>query len=239
MITTNWSISQLFLNNKQIDVYVDGRKLTTIKLPSIREITTNNDLTLFYNVFDAQALSILKEAMKVDTSLAVLENLLVNPLFTNMKEFSKIHAALLTICYLYIEGFKISDRILQIHNTKLTVELWDTIVSLFRQASALKEQVTPKFANDKARELYEKQLAAEAKIAKMRSKDDQDSDRLMKICLLITYAFPSWTVNALLDLTMAQLVFLQGYAAKACAYETESTAYANGNLKKPPKFFLE
>lgn len=97
--------------------------MTTIKLPSIREITTNNDLTLFYNVFDAQALSILKEAMKVDTSLAVLENLLVNPLFTNMKEFSKIHAALLTICYLYIEGFKISDRILQIHNTKLTVEL--------------------------------------------------------------------------------------------------------------------
>lgn len=229
----------MFISNRIITIYDDGHMIGRIILPSVRQVYFDKFLAMFYTLMEPSNIRTLQEALNLETSFEVLQNLTTNPLFTNTKEFSIIHMTLVHFCQTYIEEFKIEERRLYIKDTPLNAELWDTIVNLIRRGSGSKETKTPIFKTEAARKLYEQQLAAEAKIAKMRSKNNQDEDGLMKVCLLITYAFPSYTVDALLDLTMAQLIYLQSYAAKACAYETESTAYANGNLKKPPKFFLE
>lgn len=190
MITTNWSITQLFLNKKQVDIYIDNRKLTTVLMPSAREVATNSDIMLFYSLIDSRTFNLLKKAMNTEDTLLIIQNLLTNPIYTNAIEFSKVHLALITIFVKYIEGFTTSNRILYINETPLTTEILDIIISIFKKSAGVKEEGILKFANERAKKLYEKQLAAEAKIAKMRSKDNQDSEGLMKICLLIIYAFP-------------------------------------------------
>jgi hypothetical protein len=59
--------------------------------------------------------------------------------------------------------------------------------------------------------------------------------------LAITYAFPSITIDYLLDQTMAQIQWLQKYAAGAVSYEVNAKAYAAGNVKKGKKldFFIK
>lgn len=95
------------------------------------------------------------------------------------------------------------------------------------------------FADEKARALYEKHKEDEEKIKNMKKKEGGDSEGLIKIFLLIVYAFPNFTFEELFKMTMSQINFLQTYAGNVCTYQFESNAYANGNLKKPPAFFLE
>lgn len=239
MITTNWSITQLFVTNRVITIYDDGRSIGRIILPSIKQVYLDRFISMFYTLMESNNMKTLKETLQMETNFEIVKNLTTNPLFTNIQEFSVIHQTLISFCKTYIENFKIENRILYINDTPLNDEIWNTIVNLIRQGAGHEEKKVPILKTEAAKKLYEQQLAAETKIAKMRSKNSEDVNGLMKVCLLITYAFPSYTVDALLELTMAQLIFLQSYAAKSCAYETESNAYANGNLKKPPKFFLE
>jgi hypothetical protein len=64
---------------------------------------------------------------------------------------------------------------------------------------------------------------------------------LAKILLYITYAFPSITIDYLINQTMAQIRWLQKYAAGAVSYEVSAQALAAGNMKKGKKldFFIK
>jgi hypothetical protein len=64
---------------------------------------------------------------------------------------------------------------------------------------------------------------------------------MAKILLSITYAFPSMTIDYLVDQTMAQIQWLQKHAAGAMSYEVNAQAFAAGNMKKGKKldFFIK
>ena len=81
----------------------------------------------------------------------------------------------------------------------------------------------------------------EEKIAKLKQSRNGDKDGLAKILLSITYAFPSITIDYLCNQTMAQIQWLQKYAAGAVSYEVNAQALAAGNMKKGKKldFFIK
>lgn len=86
------------------------------------------------------------------------------------------------------------------------------------------------------------QRAREDKIAsiKRKGKSGHEED-LAKSMLSIVYAFPSLTIDYLCDQTMAQIQWLQKYAAGAVSYEVSAQAMAAGNVKKGKKldFFIK
>ena len=85
------------------------------------------------------------------------------------------------------------------------------------------------------------QREQEEKIAKLKQNRNNDKDGLAKILLSITYAFPSITIDYLCNQTMAQIQWLQKYAAGAVSYEVNAQAMAAGNMKKGKKldFFIK
>ena len=85
------------------------------------------------------------------------------------------------------------------------------------------------------------QREQEEKIAKLKQNRNGDKDGLAKILLSITYAFPSITIDYLCNQTMAQIQWLQKYAAGAVSYEVNAQAMAAGNMKKGKKleFFIK
>ena len=85
------------------------------------------------------------------------------------------------------------------------------------------------------------QREQEEKIAKLKQSRNNDKDGLAKILLSITYAFPSITIDYLCNQTMAQIQWLQKYAAGAVSYEVNAQALAAGNMKKGKKldFFIK
>lgn len=99
----------------------------------------------------------------------------------------------------------------------------------------------PVFDSEEARKLYLAQQEQEEKIRKIKSQASHDKEGLMKALLAITYAFPSITIDYLLNQTMAQIQWLQKYAAGAVSYEVNAQAYAAGNVKKGKKldFFIK
>ena len=99
----------------------------------------------------------------------------------------------------------------------------------------------PNFDSEEARQLYLAQQEQEERIRKIKAQGNHDKEGLMKALLAITYKFPSFTVDYLLDQTMAQIQWLQKYAAGAVSYEVNAQAYAAGNVKKGKKldFFIK
>ena len=74
----------------------------------------------------------------------------------------------------------------------------------------------------------------------MRAKQG-DAEGLLKAMPVITYKFPSLTIDYLFNQTMAQIHWLQKYAAGAVSYEVNAKAFAAGNTKKGKKldFFIK
>jgi hypothetical protein len=63
----------------------------------------------------------------------------------------------------------------------------------------------PVFNSEEARKLYLAQQEQEEKIRRIKSQGNHDKEGLIKGLLAITYAFPSITIDYLLDQTMAQI----------------------------------
>lgn len=85
------------------------------------------------------------------------------------------------------------------------------------------------------------QKEKEEKIKRLKEQNNVDKDALIKAFLSITYAFPSLTMDYLCNQTMAQIQWLQKYAAGAVSYEVNAQAMAAGNMKKGKKldFFIK
>lgn len=130
----------------------------------------------------------------------------------------------------------------------ITSEIWDYISYILRLSCGEKVARPITFSNEMERNFYLAQQKAESRIQALRQKNNEkmaktasNQDILMKAFLSITYAFPSITFDFLLNQTMAQIQWLQQYAAKAMSYQVNAQAAAAGNVKKGFKLksFLE
>jgi hypothetical protein len=80
----------------------------------------------------------------------------------------------------------------------------------------------------------------EEKIKQIKSQKPGDSEGLLKSFLSIQYKF-NLSFDYLAEQTLAQIHWLQGYAAGAVSYEVNAQAFAAGNMKKGKKldFFIK
>lgn len=100
----------------------------------------------------------------------------------------------------------------------------------------------PVFSSEEDYKLYLAQQAREEKLNRIKgSNKNGDKEGLMKMCLTIMYSFPSFTIDYLFNQTLAQIQWLQKYAAGAVSYEVNAKAFAAGNVKKGHKleFFIK
>ena len=96
------------------------------------------------------------------------------------------------------------------------------------------------FASEAEREFYLAQKKMDEKIKKIKSQSPGDSEALLKSFLSIQYSF-NLSFEYLAEQTVAQIRWLQGYAAGAVSYEVNAKAFAAGNMKKGKKldFFIK
>lgn len=96
------------------------------------------------------------------------------------------------------------------------------------------------FASEDERQFYLAQKKMEEKIKNIKAQKPGDSDSLLKSFLTIQYKF-HLSFDYLAEQTLAQIQWLQQYAAGAVSYEVNAQAFAAGNMKKGKKldFFIK
>ena len=133
------------------------------------------------------------------------------------------------------------EKKLKIGDITIDEEIWENILYLLKLSCREKVNQPLNFDSEEAQKFFIAQREKEERIAKLKSTKQVDQDALIKSFLSITYAFPSLTIDYLCNQTMAQIQWLQKYAAGAMSYEVNAQALAAGNMKKGSKldFFIK
>ena len=73
MITTNWSITQLFVTIVLITIYDDGRSIGRIILPSIKQVYLDRFISMFYTLMESNNMKTLKETLQMETNFEIVK----------------------------------------------------------------------------------------------------------------------------------------------------------------------
>lgn len=244
----NYSVTRLFLD-KKIKVIADNNYLFTIKAKTIRDIMTDDHWSICYSIIAANDLSkIIKlEDVQIQNTLDFVKVIVFGlGAFDAFRSIYNIFLEQLPSIFEEELVFDQEDRELKINDITITPEIWDYIIYLLKLICGEKVIKPLTFDSEEARQFFLAQQKLEQKINRTREKGKKDSgdderDNLMKVLLSITYAFPSLTFDYLFDQTMAQIHWLQKYAAGAMSYEVNAKILAAGNMKKGSKldFFIK
>ena len=181
--------------------------------------------------------------MKCDSSLEFVLNILFK--LNIYKEFENISRFFETALQFFIPDLTIDyiKKHLIVNEIIITDEVWDYILYLIKKSQGEKVEKPPTFQTEQDRQNYlaQKKLDDKIKRIKQQNAANADPNGLLKIFLSITYAFPSLTFDYLFNQTMAQIHWLQEYAAGSVSYEVNAKAFAAGNIKKGSKldFFIK
>ena len=237
---SDYSISKLFVNKRVVTISNDS-KFCKFIVPSIKDSFTDSNLGKFFGLIDDKTLIKLESLLKVNSSLEVIKRLLSDPLVTNLKEFKTFNIIIDSTLHKYLQNFSVTNnREMMWNGNVIDEELWSEFVNLLCNCCGVEHSEKElKFANEAARKLWEQQQAAEAKIAQIRGENSAGDDNFIKACLQISYAIPSISMDELYDLSFKQFKFLQEIVKNYPSYQIESMAYAMGNLKEAPAFFIK
>ena len=240
-IENNYSITQLFVK-KEINILVDKKQTFTLRVPVIRDLYEDNKWNNIFFLWTRSPIDAQKYYYKkVETALDMITIIVFDASqYQEYSELSKQYKEYLKKWIPDIE-FDYQNQELKVKGITITTDIWDHILYLLRLSCGEKVVQPPVFDSEEARKLYLAQQEQEEKIRKIKSQASRDKDGLMKAFLAITYAFPSIQIEYLFDQTMAQIQWLQKYAAGAVSYEVNAQAYAAGNVKKGKKldFFIK
>ncbi len=245
-IEDNYSITRLFID-KKIKIIVrekqDGATIFKffLTLKPVKDLYTDDNWNIAFQLLTND--NYKKLFMLNDLPLTHFQAITL--LICNLGQYDKFASfadLLRTTLTEIISDFNIDfkQQCLKIGDNTITEEIWERIIYLLKLSCGEKVTPPPTFDSEEARKLYLAQKAAEEKIRKIRSQKG-DADTISKMMLSITYAFPSITIDYLWNQTLAQIQWLQKYAAGAMSYEVNAKAFAAGNVKKGKKldFFIK
>lgn len=237
---SDYSISKLFVNKRVVTISNDS-KFCKFTVPSMRDSMNDSNLSKFFGLISDKMLYQLKNLFKTNSNLEVIKKLLTDPQVTNLKDFKVFYTIIDSTLKKYLQNYSISeDRKMMWNNNEIDDELWLEFVNSICDGCGIEHSKNElKFANEAARKLWEQQQADEARIAQIRGENGAGDENLIKACLQVSYAMPSYSLDKLFDLSFSQFKFLQEIARNYPAYQIESTAYAMGNLKEAPAFFIK
>lgn len=241
LIENNYSITQLFIS-KEIIIIVDKKQSFNLKVPVIKDLYTDTQWSNIFFLWTRTPKDAQKYYYKEITTALDMVTLIVFDA-SQYQEYSKLSKQYKEYLQKWIPNieFDYQNQELKVNNITITAEIWDHILYLLRLSCGEKVVQPPVFSSEEARKLYLAQQEQEEKIRRIKAQASHDKDGLMRVFLAITYAFPSITFDYLFNQTMAQIQWLQKYAAGAVSYEVNAKAYAAGNVKKGKKldFFIK
>ena len=247
-IEDNYSITRLFIEKRIKIIIRESKEGATLfkfylTLQPIKAIYLDDDWNMAYHLItnsNFKQLFMLKNDLNM-TSLEAITIILCD--LGKYDKFQKFADVLRESLTKIISDFQIDfiNQCLKIGDNTITEEIWERIVYLLKLSCGEKVTPPPTFDSEEARKFYLAQKAAEERINRIRAQKQSDKETLSKMMLSITYAFPSITIDYLWNQTLAQIQWLQKYAAGAVSYEVNAKAFAAGNIKKGKKldFFIK
>lgn len=238
-IKDNFNLFNLFLD-KHVKVYINN-KVFQVRMPSIKEFHLNEDLNITYHLWTSSMEKNKKILpIEVDSSLQFVKVIIFH--LGMYKEYSLLADKMKTGLLFFIPNVNIDfkQKELIIEGITITEEIWDYILYLLKLSCGEKVEKPRTFASEEERKFYLAQKEMEEKIKKIKSQKPGDSEALLKTFLSIQYSF-KLSFDYLAEQTMAQIQWLQKYAAGAVSYEVNAQAFAAGNMKKGKKldFFIK
>lgn len=242
MFTNDYSLTKLFVT-KEINIETDKKEKITIAVPTIKDLIENSDLSRFLQL-STMPISDLNEKFGATLS-SNLE--LIHLILFSLGMFGEYRIFYNSISNSLPKIFKnltidLEEKEIKTDGITITSELFDYVIFIVRQACGEKVEETPTFNSEEERQLYLAQQEAEKKIKRIKaSAIEHDSEGLLKVLLAIVYSFPSFSIDYLFNQTMAQIHWLQGFAAGAVSYEVNAKIFAAGNMKSGQslKFFIK
>ena len=238
-IKDNFNIFNLFLD-KKVKIYVDGNWFY-LRVPTIRELSLNDVINSTYHMW-------ILELEKINQLVHISSNssfeFVTNILFELglYKEYRIIANNFKSTLELILPNIQIDykNKKLIIDNISITDEVWEYILYVLRLSCGEKVEKPRTFASEDERQFYLAQKKMDEKIKKIKSQKPGDSEGLIKTFLSIQYKF-NLSFDYLAEQTLAQIQWLQKYAAGAVSYEVNAQAFAAGNMKKGSKldFFIK
>lgn len=240
-IKDNLSLSRLFVT-KQVTIFVDQNSFT-LKVKTIKDLFEDDQWNAIYHLWTLPVTKI--QAMipiKINSAWDGIDAILFK-----LGQYDKFRE-LYNLFTQYIQeiiptvNVDFANKKITVNNITITDEIWEYILYILKYTQGEKVTKPLIFTSEEAKQFYLAQKANEERIAAIRQQNQKgDEDALAKILLSITYAFPSMTIDYLVNQTMAQIQWLQKHAAGAVSYEVNAQAFAAGNMKKGKKldFFLK
>lgn len=239
-ITDNYSITTLFIT-KNINIYCDN-KIIKLNVPTIKDLYTNLDLNSIYHIWTSSFEDLQKLYFTPITDyFHALETMIFE--YGQYNRYRIIATKMREVLVWLIPNINIDMKLktLSVDGLTITSEIWDYILYILKLICGEKVTQPLSFDSEEARKFFMAQKEKEEEIRRLKEQKNIDKDALMKAFLSITYAFPSITIDYLCNQTMAQIQWLQKYAAGAVSYEVNAQAMAAGNMKKGKKldFFIK
>ncbi len=234
VLNSDYSITKLFFS-KQINISADDKTIQ-INIPTIKDIFTDSQWSMFYHLItNIKANSQLYSVVKLDNSFD-----LVKLIIFELGQFSQF-TTFYNVCRYGLAklftkfNLNSAEKSFESGDVTITREIWDYVLNLLKLScgDTNKENNLPHFDSEEARQFYLAQQKLKEKINQIRSQGGNDN--LMKVILGIAYSFPALTFDYLCNQTVAQIHWLQKYAAGAMSYEFNAKAFAAGNVKKGAK----
>ena len=241
VIENNYSITQLFIQ-KEIKIIIDKKQFFVLEIPTIKDLYEDSKWSSIFFLWTRSISSAQTYCYKpISCALDMIKLILFDS--GQYQEYIELNSAYQKYLEKWIPNieFDYQHKELKVKDIIITPDIWDHILYLLKLSCGEKVVQPPVFDSEEARKLYLAQQEQEEKIRKIKSQASHDKEGLMKTFLAITYAFPSITIDYLFNQTMAQIQWLQKYAAGAVSYEVNAKAYAAGNIKKGKKldFFIK
>lgn len=238
-IKDNFSIFNLFLD-KKVKIFIDNRSFY-VKVPTIKELSLDEILNSSYHIW-IQPVDKMKKMLPMDfkDSFEFLNIILFqlgiyqeyNTIAYNFKKTLSEIVPNIEIDY--------KNKQLIVNDIIITSEIWEYVLYVLRLSCGEKVEKPRTFTSEAERQFYLAQKKMDEKIKSIKAQKPGDSDSLIKSFLTIQYVF-NLSFDYLAEQTLAQIQWLQGYAAGAVSYEVNAQAFAAGNMKKGKKldFFIK
>ena len=238
-IRDNFNIFNLFLD-KHVKIYVDN-KFFRVRVLTIREFCVEETYNAMYHMWTLPSSQIEKILpISTKTSFELVHNILFQ--MGIYKEFSSIATTMVDALEFFLPELKIDyqNKQLIVDNITITEDIWEYVLYVLRLSCGEKVEKPRTFASEDERQFYLAQKKMDEKIKKIKSQNPGDSEGLIKSFLTIQYKF-NLSFDYLAEQTVAQIQWLQKYAAGAVSYEVNAQAFAAGNMKKGKKldFFIK
>ena len=242
----SFNISNLFLT-KEIFIFIDKRQFK-MKVKSVRDFIEDYQWNSISGLWQTDISDLQK--MLPDQVLSSLDFIKLAVFkygyYTEFKEVSHLCQTYMSEILINMEvDFKQHEFVWfdnKGNSLIITPEIWDYVLYILKLSHGEKVNPPIQFENEEARKFYLAQMEYEKQIKRIKQNaKNGDDNGLIKSFLMITYAFPSLTIDYLFNQTMAQIRWLQEHAAGAVSYSFNEKAMAAGNVKKGKKldFFIK